>query len=724
MAAADMKVSLIIAGKDDGARRLIASTEAHLQTFGKKLNELGKNQGVLRSAKQIKSEIQEVKHQYDALARSGRVAGNDLARAAVAARKRISELNAELNQGVGLQAKFGKGMAVGGAMLAGGIAAYGTLNPAMDNAKQLDANVGQVARNAYVADGSKSAEWIAGDGKAEVRELARQWIAQYGGNADAALGFMNAQMAQGLSFDEIRKDKGRGYGAMTAMSQNGQYDYEGTASLYKTYKDAGLNGDALARAVEKTLQSGLDGKFEVDDVVREAPSLFANMAKGGMNATTDMDYMLAWMQSGANKTATPSEAANNIQNTLSKVLTSATAKNVKDELGRDWDKERRNGLANGENAVQVLARLINAKLGEDATYNKNMQLAAQGDINALKLAEDTRRQLVGAIMPDMQAQSGLIAAMDMEQMQKYMQSTQATDNGKLAKINQARMMDAAAQQEQADSLEILNTDVSGLVEAETALKQLTAEYPNATLAVQTLAAAATAAAGALGVMSLLNVGGAAGAGGLLKGGLAAAGAVALPVASAAVGVGLMWNAHDRINRNEGKRFFEGGIDSRGAGYAQSALGGAALGAAVGSVIPVIGTAVGAAIGGVGGLIHAAVTDAVREKPPVPPTAQTPAPPPAAAMPPVPAEPPEKLSPVIAQQTAAYQASIVQQTGEYTAAVQANAEAVGARIDQVSAALAAVNPTITNNVAVNLDGRVIANEVSRYQVAMFGRGAGQ
>ena len=599
MAAADMKVSLIIAGKDDGARRLIASTEAHLQTFGKKLNELGKNQGVLRSAKQIKSEIQEVKHQYDALARSGRVAGNDLARAAVAARKRISELNAELNQGVGLQAKFGKGMAVGGAMLAGGIAAYGTLNPAMDNAKQLDANVGQVARNAYVADGSKSAEWIAGDGKAEVREL-------------------------------------------------------------------------------------------------------------------------AWMQSGANKTATPSEAANNIQNTLSKILTSATAKNVKDELGRDWDKERRNGLANGENAVQVLARLINAKLGEDATYNKNMQLAAQGDINALKLAEDTRRQLVGAIMPDMQAQSGLIAAMDMEQMQKYMQSTQATDNGKLAKINQARMMDAAAQQEQADSLKILNTDVSGLVEAETALKQLTAEYPNATLAVQTLAAAATAAAGALGVMSMLNIGGAAGAGGLLKGGLAAAGAVALPVAGAAVGVGLMWNAHDRINRNEGKRFFEGGIDSRGAGYAQSALGGAALGAAVGSVIPVIGTAVGAAIGGVGGLIHAAVTDAVREKPPVPPTAQTAAPP-AAAMPPVPAEP---LAPVINQQTAAYQASIVQQTGEYTAAVQANAEAVGARIDQVSAALAAVNPTITNNVAVNLDGRVIANEVSRYQVAMFGRGAGQ
>ena len=72
---------------------------------------------------------------------------------------------------------------------------------------------------------------------------------------------MNAQMAQGLSFDEIKADRGRGYAGMTAMAQNGQYDFDGAASLYSVFKNAGLSGDKVSRAVEKTIQSGLDGKF-------------------------------------------------------------------------------------------------------------------------------------------------------------------------------------------------------------------------------------------------------------------------------------------------------------------------------------------------------------------------------------------------------------------------------------------------------------------------------
>ena len=42
----------------------------------------------------------------------------------------------------------------------------------------------------------------------------------------------------------------------------------------------------------------------------------------------------------------------------------------------------------------------------------------------------------------------------------------------------------------------------------------------------------------------------------------------------------------------------------------------------------------------------------------------------------------------------------------------------------SPALASANQTIQNNIAVHVDGRVVANEVSRHTVAMFGRGAGQ
>ena len=731
MAAADMKVSLVIAGKDDGARRLIASTEAHLQAFGKKLNDLGNNQGVLRSAKQIKSEIQEVKHQYDALARSGRVAGNDLARAAVAAKKRIGELNAELKQGVGMQAKMGKGLAVSGALAAGGIAAYGTLKPAMDNAKQLDANVTQVAFQAFGEDKDKSAGWIATQGKSEIKALALELVNKNGGTADAALDLINSMMANGMSYEQVKSNVASSHRDMLVSAERiGEYNPQENAKLMKVLSDFGFKGNDLGKAFEYALKSGMQGNFEIADMVRELPALLPAAKASGMDGLQGFGFLLSILQSAANKAGSNSEAANNVRNLLEKTLSAETTKRLSKMTnpnapgqGIDWKGSVLRGKANGESAVQVLSRLANTMLEKDGEYQSYKKRAAAGDKTAASQMNIMKGFVLSSLLPDIQAKGGLLAASDMTQVQEYTQGLMGLDPAASLVDKKWQVMNSSAafKQEKLDAQKQLGQDPSAAIEAETALKQLTAEYPNATLAVQTLASAATAAAGALGVMSMLNIGGAAGAGGiggLIKGGLGVAGAVALPVAGAAAGGGLLWNSHDRINRNEGKTFFEGGLDSRGAGYAQSALGGVALGAAIGSIIPVIGTAVGAAIGGAGGLIHAALTDAVREQPgkaavPGIPAGAPPAAPPAVAAAPVPTEPPEKLTPVIAQQTAAY-----------TAAVQAAAEAVGARINQVAAVLAAANQTINNNMTVHLDGRVIANEVSRYQVAMFGRGAGQ
>lgn len=749
MAAGNMNLVLSLTGKDNGAVRLLQETERQLARAALSRQQLARankpyEAAGIHSERTIRREILQTEAAFRRLARSGTASQNDLQRAAVATRQKISELNAELNQGVGLQSKFGKGMAVGGAMLAGGMAAYGVLQPAMQNAKQLDANITQVAWQAYGEDSSKSAEWIATQGKADIKALTLELVQANGGNADAALNLVNSMMANGMSYEQVKSNAHSSHRAMIASAERvGEYNPEDTAKLMKVLGDFGFKGNDLGKAFEYAMKSGMQGNFEIADMVRELPALLPAAKAAGMDGLEGFGFLLSTLQSAANKAGSNGEAANNVRNLLEKTLSADTVKRLSkmanpkaDGQGVDWQASVLKGRENGESAVQVLARLANTMLDKDAEYQAYKKRADAGDKTAESQMNIMKGFVLSSLLPDIQAKGGLLAAADMAQVQEYMNGLMGLKNAESLvdrKLN-VTSRTAAAQQEKAESEALLKQDVSAAVEAETALKQLTAEYPNATLAMQTLAAAATAAAGALGVMSLLNVGGAAGAGGLLKGGLAGAGGLlkgglagasgllkgGLVVGSVAAGSGLMWNAHDRINRNEGKRFFEGGFNSRGAGYAQSALGGVVLGAAVGSVVPVIGTAVGAAIGGVGGLIHAAITDAVREQPPVPLNAQTPAPPPAAAVPQVPAEP---LAPVINQQTATYQA-IVQQTGEYTAAVQANAEAVGARIDQVSAALAAVNPTITNNVAVNLDGRVIANEVSRYQVAMFGRGAGQ
>ena len=79
-----------------------------------------------------------------------------------------------------------------------------------------------------------------------------------------------------------------------------------------------------------------------------------------------------------------------------------------------------------------------------------------------------------------------------------------------------------------------------------------------------------------------------------------------------------------------------------------------------------------------------------------------------------AQPTDKmLSPLFSTQTAAYQAALAQDTA-----------AVTTGLAQVQSAMASASQTINTNVSLNIDGRVIANEISRYQVAMFGRGAGQ
>ena len=64
------------------------------------------------------------------------------------------------------------------------------------------------------------------------------------------------------------------------------------------------------------------------------------------------------------------------------------------------------------------------------------------------------------------------------------------------------------------------------------------------------------------------------------------------------------------------------------------------------------------------------------------------------------------------------------TTAFQAALQADTAAVSGKLDAINGTLAGVQQTIQLNSTLNLDGRIIANEVSRHAVAMFGRGAAQ
>ncbi|EGV38483.1 phage tail tape measure protein [Neisseria weaveri] len=693
-----MKLVLSLIGRDDGAKRLLAETERQLQRTATSRMQMARAHKPyeitgIRSEKAIQREIKLTEAAYNRLKRSGTATQNDLARATKAHKQRIAELNAEL----GKSSKLQKGMAIGGAALAAGTAAYAVLKPAMDDKMQLNANINQVARQAFIEDESKSAQWIATKGAEEVKKLALDLIKSNGGNADSALGMISAMMTNGMSFAEVKEDANTSYAAMMAASENGQYNPDDTAKLMKVLKDAGFKGKDLALAFEHALQSGLDGNFEITDMVRELPALLPIAQQAGLTGMQGFDYLLSLLQSAAGKSGSNSEAANNVSNMLNKTLSADTvgrlsklANPSSPGKGIDWEGSVLRGKANGENAVQVLSRLVEAMLKEDKEYAGYKARAEKGDKVAAEQMNMMRGFVLSKVMPDLQAKQGLLAAADIEQIEKFMKNLAGIthENGKVEKLNQARMATDAAQQERNKAIALIEEGVTQpLISFQTGLTSLSAEFPNTTLATKALAAAATAAAGALGLVAMAN---GKGLGDFLPGkkggGIAPKGAAGsfwgkwgskLLGAKASVGAGLLFYS-EGLNKGEGERM-------------------------------------------------EAMRQAYRTgKPylPVQPQPRLRAEPLQPLKPLEPLKPAEPLAPVITRQTAAYQAAITQQTAAYQAALNEDTAAVTGGLNQINGTLAAANQTINNNMTVTLDGRVIAHEVSRYQVAMFGRGAGQ
>ncbi|WP_304674730.1 PRTRC system protein F [Neisseria blantyrii] len=693
----NVELALVLTGRDDGAKRLVAQTQQQLERTEKSRERLERQSRAyaltgVRSEREIRREIIQTQAAFNRLARSGKASQNDLARAAVATRNRIRELNAELKQGAGLADRMGGIGRAGMAAVAGGAAAYAALKPAMDDRKQLDENLNRVSRQAFVGDEDKSAAWIATEGARQIKDLTVELVSKQGGNHDKALELISGMMTTGLNFAQTKEEAQAAY-AFSLASEGGGVD---TAKLIKTLKDGGLNGRDLNLALEHVLQSGLDGTFEVRDMVRELPALLPAAQQAGMTGIGGLDYLLSLLQSAANKSGSPAEAATNVQNLLSKTLSKDTVKRLKDmanpkdpKKGVDWVGSILKGKENGENAVQVLARLADSMLAKDRQFQDFQKRAAAGDKTAAEQANMLKGALLATLLPDLQAKQGLLAASDMAQIQGYMAKLGGVtpENGKIGKMNEAAGMTDAARQEKAKSLALLNESLTEtLNNAETAFKELSAEYPNATLAIRAMTAAAAGFAATAALSG--GLGGIKGAGGKIAGGAKNA---------AASAAGALVSRPDLLGRLGiygmllAPRTLADGTLPREMRESRSAADDAAhLRRAGIRFLPSKRTAAGTP------LVSAQNA----------------------------ATPPDKLlSPLFSTQTAAYQAALLQQTAAFQTALSADTAAVTAGLDRMFSALASAGGTIETNVSLNIDGRTVANEVSRHQYSLLNRGAG-
>lgn len=480
----------------------------------------------IRSEQQIRREMQLTQAAYNRLARSGTLSQRELARAAEANRRNLQRLNNELRSGAGAAGSWRQRL--GGAMTtvaAAGVGAYTVLKPSMDNQKQLEANISQVAWQAFGEDNSKTSDWIATTGKQQIRDLVTELVAKNGGNADAALNLINSQMANGMSFEQVQKGATATYRAMIASAEGaGQYDPESVAKLMKVLHDFGFQGEELATAFEHAMKSGMQGNFEIADMVTELPALLPAAKNSGLNGIQGFDYLLSILQSASNKSGSNSEAANNVRNLLEKTLSADTVRRLSridnpndPSKGIDWANSVLQGKANGENAVQVLSRLANAMLERDQQYQQLKAKADAGDQTAAEQMNIMRGFVLSRILPDIQAKAGLLAASDVQQVQEYIQGLAGIDpktNSLVDRKIGVMSRDDMFRQEQNRSLALLGRKdaLDTLNSAETKWTEATTRYPKATLAAQ---AAGGAGLGA-GLLSLFRSGGSGWAGNLLS----------------------------------------------------------------------------------------------------------------------------------------------------------------------------------------------------------------
>ena len=728
MANGNMNLSLTLSARDNGARDLLRrvhqeisrndSLRRRLVHVDGRMAQLG-----IRSERQIRMEILQTQAAYNRLARSGRASHNDLARAATATRNRIRELNDELRQGAGgwrsRMGAIGRGAATAAA---GSAAAYAAVRPEVERYKALDMRLREVTWAAHGETRGADTAWLQREGMAQTKALALALVQQNGGSSDLALDTMAGMLANGMSWADVQKNAAATHAMARAAGENGQYDGAAAAKLAKTFADNGLD---VARASQMAAQSGMQGTFEIANMVRDLPALLPDAKAAGFSGEAGLAYLLSALQSASNKAGSPDEAANNVKNVLQKALSADTTKRM-DKLLKtsgskaDWQKMVLDGQKQGKNAVQVLADFAQTLLSKDKGFQAVKARADKGDEAAKQQMATMQAFMVSKLMPDMQARAGLNAMMDAEQMRQYFDGLMGNKTDVIGGKNQFMAMGEAAKQEKAQAEKELSLQSSQffatVAEGETKLAQLTAQFPVATEALKALAAAASAAALAQGAIAVLGRGG--GAGGAARG-------VGGWLRGAAASVGGWFAAR-------------GAQASVAATRAGQAIGGVVRGA--GSWLGNAGRGLAGAVAGnpttlgkwgaAGLLLHSGslnageselLARAQAQRGKQPNVIRFGQPNNAAA---TRAESAEKLAPVISQQTAAYQTATQAQTASFQAALAADTAAVGGKLDAINGTLGGLNQTIQNNVHVQLDGRLIAENVSRHQVNMFNRGAGQ
>lgn len=398
-------------------QRAVRQTAQVTEQSYRQIQQAARNREMLgvRSERSIQNEINRTRAAYDQLKRSGIVSGRELDRAAVATKRRIAELNAEMGK-VSIGQRLGNiGRGIAG-LAAGATAAGMVLAQPMKKQMDYDRSLAMTANTAFAE--RDVAGRIAG--KAELNKAVKSAVEIGGGTKEDALGALDTMLASGaVKADTAMK-------LLPTLQKGATATGASTDDLAKIAISAmqqfDISEDQIGEVLDKAVAAGQAGNFELADMARWLPQQMAAGKSAGLKGMAGFEALLVANQQARVTAGTSDEAGNNVVNFLAKLTSKETNERFENlkikgkdgkEHGVDFLASMEAQKKKGKNSIEAFMSIMDQVIGQDGKYQelqKKLKGAKKEDQAKLldemtTLVEGTA---IGKIISDRQALMALL----------------------------------------------------------------------------------------------------------------------------------------------------------------------------------------------------------------------------------------------------------------------------------------------------------------------------
>ena len=479
----------------------------------------------IKTERDLQHELRKTQQAYQTLAKSGVASARDLAKAREAVIRKERELRAEMGkQPLGQRmANVGRGVVgVGAGVMAGAMVMREPVQKAMSYDREL-AMVANTAFSDLSAEGRIA-------GKKQLHQAVKSAVETGGGTKEEALSSLNALLASGMKAEtaiSLLPTLQKGATATGASPED-------LAAITISALQNGIKEADIGKVLDMAITAGQAGQFELQDMARWLPQQMAAASQMGLKGLEGFEALLIANQQARVTAGTNDEAGNNLVNLLSKITSKETVERLEkyeytDKKGKkrsiNYLKSMEAYKSQGKNSLEAFTSIMDDVIGSDEGYRKlqeRLKTAKKEDQAKIldemtKMAEGTA---IGQIISDRQALMALLAIRNNVQLGQAVKDSVAKSDGAtetsykvIADTNDFKTEKAKAQFEfgQMEGLSGFNNALGSTAET---LSEYMSKYPDLTAAVASagtgiaaLGAAALSAAGAISLFGRRNGGG-------------------------------------------------------------------------------------------------------------------------------------------------------------------------------------------------------------------------